>query len=291
MQSTPEVHRRGFSISIFLADGSPTGLKSVEKDNWSGLGIVCPRPRFTAVKQRNEFKKPGVYVLTGPAETADLPQAYIGEGDPVRTRLEDHHARKDFWTAAYFFTSKDERLNKAHIEYLEHRLVGLAKSAKRCTLDNGNIPTAPSLSESELAFVETFLDEALLCFPVIGVNIFEKPMLVSKIRQVLVLTKKGLQAEGYESDGGFIVKKGSTAVVDAVRSAHAFSVSLREELQKNGILKQRNPQFLEFTDDYEFSSPSTAAAVLVGASANGRDFWKTREGVTLKELQAKAEDI
>jgi hypothetical protein len=66
---------------------------------------------------------------------------------------------------------------------------------------------------------------------------------------------------------------------------------LREELQKNGILKQRNPQFLEFTEDYEFSSPSTAAAVLVGASANGRDFWKTREGVTLKELQAKAEDI
>jgi hypothetical protein len=291
MQLTPETQRRGFSISIFLAEGTSTGLKSVEKDNWSGLGIVCPRPRFTAVKQRNEFKKPGVYVLTGPAEAADLPQVYIGEGDPVRTRLEEHHAKKDFWTAAYFFTSKDERLNKAHIEYLEHRLVGLATGAKRCMLDNGNIPAAPSLSESEEAFVETFLDEALLCFPVLGVNIFEKPMIISQIRQLLILTNKGIQAEGYESDDGFIVKKGSTAVVDTVRSAHAFSVSLRQELQKNGILKQRNPQFLEFTEDYEFSSPSTAAAVLVGASANGRDFWKTREGVTLKELQAKAEDV
>jgi hypothetical protein len=291
MQLTSEISRRGFSISIFLADGTPTGLKSVEKDNWSGLGVVCPRPRFTAVKHRNEFKKPGVYVLTGPAETADLPQAYIGEGDPVRTRLEEHHARKDFWTAAYFFTSKDERLNKAHIEYLEHRLVGLAKSAKRCTLDNVNIPTAPSLSESELAFVETFLDETLLCFPVLGVNIFEKPVLVSKIRQLFVLTNKGIQAEGYEADDGFVVKKGSTAVVDTVRSAHAFSISLRQELQKSGILKQQNPNFLEFTEDYEFSSPSTAAAVLVGASINGRDFWKTQEGTTLKELQAKAEDI
>jgi hypothetical protein len=147
------------------------------------------------------------------------------------------------------------------------------------------------LSESEAAFVETFLDEALLCFPVLGVNIFERPMLVSKIRQLLILAKKGIRAEGYESDDGFIVKKGSTAVVDTVRSAHAFSVSLRQELQKNGILKKRTPQSLEFTEDYEFSSPSTAAAVLVGASANGRDFWKTREGVSLKQLQAKAEDI
>jgi hypothetical protein len=290
MQTTPEIPRRGYSIEIFLAEGTPTGLKTVQKSNWTGLGIVCPRPRFSAVKTRTEFKKPGVYVLTGASETAELPKAYIGEGDPVRMRLEDHHANKDFWTVAHFFTSKDDHLNKAHIEYLEHRLVELAKCAKRCTLDNGNAPTAPTLSESELAFVDTFLDEALLCFPVLGVNIFERPAVTPHFRQLLLLRNKGLEAQGYESEDGFVVKKGSTAVIDTVPSAHAFSVLLRQELQKSGILKRRNPQFLEFTEDYEFSSPSTAAAVLVGASANGRDFWKTTDGVTLKELQAKAED-
>jgi hypothetical protein len=291
MQPTPEIQRRGFSIEIFLADGTPRGLKTVEKSNWSGLGIVCPRPRFSDVKIRSEFKKPGVYVLTGPSETADLPKAYIGEGDPVRTRLEDHYANKDFWTVAHFFTSKDDHLNKAHIEYLEHRLVNLANCAKRCILDNGNAPAAPTLSESELAFVDTFLDETLLCFPVLGVNIFERPIFQKHSRQLLVLIKKGIQAEGYESEDGFIVKKGSTAVIDTVPSAHAFSVSLRDELRKSGILKQRGKQCLEFAEDYEFSSPSTAAAVLVGASANGRDFWKTPEGITLKQLQAKAASL
>jgi hypothetical protein len=291
MQSTTEIQRRGFSINIFLPEGTPTGLKLVEKSNWTGLGVVCPRPRFTTMKQRDDFQKPGVYVLTGPSETPDLPQAYIGEGDPVRTRLEDHHANRDFWTVAHFFTSKDSHLNKAHIEHLEHRLIHLADAAKHCTLENLNFPSPPSLSESELAFAETFLEEVLLCFPIVGLNIFEKPMLKAQIRQFLILTNKGISAEGYESEDGFVVKKGSTAVVETVSSAHAFSISLRKELLKNGILKQQSARFLEFAEDYEFSSPSTAAAVLVGASANGRDFWKTRDGITLKELQAKAEDI
>jgi len=40
-----------------------------------------------------------------------------------------------------------------------------------------------------------------------------------------------------------------------------------------------------FTQDYSFSSPSTAAAVVLGRSANGRIEWKDAQGRTLKELQ------
>lgn len=39
---------------------------------------------------------------------------------------------------------------------------------------------------------------------------------------------------------------------------------------------------------YVFSSPSTAAAVVLGRSANGRTQWKDEKGRTLKELQALA---
>lgn len=38
-----------------------------------------------------------------------------------------------------------------------------------------------------------------------------------------------------------------------------------------------------FTQDYP--SPSTAAGVVVGGSANGRTAWKNEHGVTLKKLQ------
>ena len=285
-----DLQHRPFSIRIFLAEGSPSGLRFVEKSNWTGLGVVCPRPRFSGAKSRKEFDRAGVYVLIGPSDTSDLPLAYIGEGDPVRTRLEDHHSRKDFWTVAYFFTSKDANLNKAHIEYLEHRLIAAAREVKRCKLDNLNVPSSPSLSEAEQADVETFLAEMLLCFPVLGVTIFERPELKPTRRQVLVLKNKGVQAEGYESEDGFVVKKGSTAVADAVPSVPAFAKALREDLQHSGILVRRDQQFLELTQDYEFSSPSFAAAVLVGASINGRDHWKTPSGVSLKQLQETAED-
>ena len=40
-----------------------------------------------------------------------------------------------------------------------------------------------------------------------------------------------------------------------------------------------------FTQDYSFSSPSMAAAVVLGRSANGRIEWKDAQGRTLKELQ------
>jgi hypothetical protein len=40
----------GFSLRIFLPDGSPDGLRLVEKSNWTGRGIVCPRPLFPTAR-------------------------------------------------------------------------------------------------------------------------------------------------------------------------------------------------------------------------------------------------
>ncbi|SRR6266568_7009852 len=289
MQATSETQRRGYSIRIFLAEGTPSGLKFVEKSNWSGLGVVCPRPRFSTVKDRKEFARAGVYLLLGPSESSEVPIAYIGEADPIRARLEQHHSLKDFWTVAYFFTSKDTNLNKAHIEYLEHRLVALGKEAKRCKLENSNVPGKPSLSEADEADVESFLDELLLCFPVLGVTIFEKPEAKPSSRQLLWLKNKGVTAQGYESEDGFVVKSGSTAVVQTVESVPAHTMALRQELMASGILKKKDDGFYQLTQDYEFSSPSAAGAVLIGASVNGRDWWKTSDGTTLKQLQEKAE--
>ena len=283
--------RKPFSIRIFLADGSPSGLKFVEKSNWSGLGVVCPRPRFSSAKERKEFDRAAVYVLLGPSDTSDIPLVYIGEGDPVRTRLEDHHSRKDFWITAYFFASKDANLNKAHIQHLEHRLIALAKEAKRCKLENANTPSAPTLSEAEYSDVESFLDEMLLCFPVLGVTIFEKPELRLRPRRMFFLTNKGVHAEGYESEDGFVVKKGSKAVIETVPSIHSHVIALRKDFLENEILVKRNDQFYELMQDYEFTSPSLAATFLLGANINGRDWWKTSNGITLKQLQEKAEDF
>jgi len=274
----------GTSFRIFFPDGPSEGLRLLEKSNWTGHGVFCPRPVFAEAKSRGEFARTGIYVLLGPSGEGELPEVYIGEGDPIRPRLENHQRNLDFWTTAICFTSKDTNLNKAHVQYLESRLVDLAKAAKRCALQNGNAPQLPSVSEADAADTEAFLDEMLLCFPVLGVTVFEKPEKKSRKQQTLTLKAKGILATGYESSGGFVVLAGSGVVGEEVPSIHTYVSELRASLLNQGVIEQASSGW-SFKQDYEFKSPSTAAAVVLGRNANGRTEWKTPEGRTLKEIQ------
>jgi hypothetical protein len=235
-------------------------------------------------KYRVEFGKTGVYVLSGPGLEGALPRIYVGEGDPAKPRLEQHYGKKDFWTILFLFTSKDDYLNKAHIQYLEARLVVLAAEAKRCELDNANQPVLPSMSEVDIAEAEGFLNEMLVCFPVLGLSVFEKPEKQQDGHQILFLKGKGIEAKGYESPEGFVVVANSQAVVEAVPSIHRFMLDMRESLAKRGLFRQQNGLY-HLTQDYVFDSPSTAAGVLLGRSANGRIEWKNATGRSLRELQ------
>jgi hypothetical protein len=48
----------------------------------------------------------------------------------------------------------------------------------------------------------------------------------------------------------------------------------------------RKDAFYRFSKDVEFSSPSAAAAVIEGGSANGLIEWRTNDGRVLKDLDA-----
>jgi hypothetical protein len=275
--------RRGFSIRIFLPDGTPEGLRLAEKSNWTGRAVVCPRSQFPQAKSRPEFAKTGVYVLYGPSEGGDLPTVYVGEGDPARPRLERHLAQKDFWTTLTLFVSKDETLNKAHVQYLESRLVQLAAEAKRCVLDNDQVPQLPSLSEADVADAESFLEEMLLIYPVLGLTVFERPQPAPPGR-LLHLNGRGITATGYDAAQGFVVLAGSQAAPDTVPSIQGYLLQQRESLKGRGILVP-DGNCLKVSQDYTFDSPSAAAGVLLGRSSNGRMEWKDEQGRTLKDIQ------
>ncbi len=278
------IQPRPFSIRIFLPGGSPDGLRIVEKSLWTGCGVVCPRALLPEARNREEFSRTGVYVLSGPSEGGELPRIYIGEGDPVGPRLDQHHSKKDFWTWLLWFTSKDGSLNKAHVQHLESRLIELAREAKRSFLDNATNPKLPSLAEADKADAESFLADMLSIFPLVGLSVFEKPRAPRRKRDLLVLAAKGVTSRGYESADGFVVVKGSQAVKKEVRSIHRYLTSHRRELFDQGVLTDAG-EFLELTQDYEFNSPSTAAGVMLGRSANGRIEWKDRNGRILREIQ------
>jgi len=163
----------GYTIRIFVADGDPDGIRIIDQMNWTGKGIVFPRHLWAKVRERKELLGSGVYILVGYGDDDDdLPRIYVGEGDGIRDRIEQHVQKKDFWTWAVAFTGA---LNKAHVQWLEHRLVALADEAGQCHLENGNTPQAPFLSEHELADVASFLDHMLRILPLIRLSAFEKP--------------------------------------------------------------------------------------------------------------------
>ena len=278
-----------FSLRIFIADGDPDGLRIVEKSNWIGKALVFPRALLPQVKARPELAQTGVYLLLGPRPDGEGDMLYVGEGDPIRPRLESHYAQKDFWTRAIGFTTTTAgQLNKAHVQFLESRLIALARAAKRLPLDNANQPAEPSLSEADRADMEVFLGHMLGMLPVLGVHAFEQAPSApaAKASPVLTCKGKGVQATGYEASQGFVVRAGSQAVLDTVPSMalHVRGMyDLRQELIGNGVLGLRGGLY-QFTQDYSFSSPSTAAAVVLGRSANGRIEWKS-DGRTLKEIQ------
>lgn len=279
-----------FSLRIFVSDGDPDGLRIVEKSNWIGKALVFPRALLPQVKARPELAQTGVYLLLGPRPDGEGDMLYVGEGDPILPRLQDHQAKKDFWTRAIGFTTTTAgQLNKAHVQFLESRLIALARAAKRMPLDNANQPAEPSLSEAERADMEVFLGHMLGMLPVLGVHAFEQAPKApaAKAGPVLTCKGKGVQAMGYEASQGFVVRAGSQAVADTVPSMalHVRGMyDLRQELIGNGVLDLQGGLY-QFTQDYSFSSPSTAAAVVLGRSANGRIEWKAADGRTLKELQ------
>ena len=282
---TSASERRGFSVHIFLPDGDPAGVKIIEKSNWTGTGLLIPRTLFAQAKKRPELDRAGVYVLVGESETGTLPMVYIGEGDPVRNRVEKHGRAKDFWTHAVIFTGKDQNLNKAHVQRLESRLVELATRSKRCVLDNGNVPQPPSLSDADTAEVEGFLDEMLLCFPMLGYSFFEQASDQTHLdAPTFFFRRRGTVASGAESPQGFVVRAGSRAAKGETKSCHQFLRNMRSELVRQVVLRDAGDGY-ELTQDYTFSSPSTAAGVMAGSNINGRKYWKTADGRTLKSVQ------
>ena len=281
--------RRPFKIQIFMAEGRPEGLRLVDKSNWIGQGIVCPRGRYSQAKKRDEFSRSGVYLLVG-QDGDPLPKLYVGEAEEVKSRLDRHYADNDFWQQAIVFTTKGTPLNKAQVKYLEARLLELAKRYGRSKLQNSVKPRRPGLSEADQAEMEGYLDELRSLLPVLGVPFFERDEAPSKDRRVYHVKGPSCEATGFETNTGFTVQKGSLARQPTVPSMEERAPGYylqRQELIKEGVLEKKNGHY-RFTRDWVFGSPSAAAAVCLGRSANGLIEWKDESDASLKDNRKKA---
>lgn len=276
------------TIKIFLVHGDPKRLRTAELSNWTGKAVAGPRSEFDGVIAREEAEGSGVYFLTGADPESGNPAIYVGEAENIRDRIKAHLER-DFWNHVAYFTSKDENLTKAHIRYLEGKLIDQARKAGRAMVANGQSSGA-KLPESDKEDMEIFLEKINQLLPVLGVELLVPAGATaggSPEQRTLYCEIKGLKAAGRRAPNGFVVLKGSAAVLTERASSHKWPWALnsRQRLKDAGVLELRGDRLI-FTRDAEFTSPSSAAAVIHGGHANGLTAWKDENGRTLKEIES-----
>ncbi|MDP9765816.1 GIY-YIG nuclease family protein [Deinococcus enclensis] len=292
----------GRSIRIFLPEGSPVQLFTAEIVNWTGRVTIFPRAELSKFKGRPEAQQPGVYILIG--ENPEHPEqdvVYIGETEVLIDRLKYHNGSedKDFWQATFAISSKDANLTKAHIRYLEARMIELVSQSGRAKLKNGTLISSGQkspLPEADQADMEYFLGQLALILPVVGfqglrpkINTRPTSSLGNQTtpdhdpeiypdsdqlpRFEIKMDQTGVKATAVESADEFVVLAGSTARKDAQPSWGNYR-QLRAQLESEGkVVPHADSGLLIFQEDVPFRSPSAAASVILARNANGRTRW------------------
>lgn len=280
----------GRSVRLYLVDGVASGILTAEIMNWTGHVLSAPRTRIEAVFKRDELRRTGVYFLYGTdVETGNL-QIYIGEGDDISKRIQQHNKEKDFWDRFIAVTSKDLNLTKAHVRYLESRLIELSKVAKKSELQNSNQPLFDRLPEADISDMESFLSELQLVLPVIGADFLKQPPTITpshdgqkrvfnlegiegNVRFKLINSNAGIFAEAQEVDGEFIVLAGSKGSLKEASSFLSKQKAARDDAFKTGKIEKISDTNFGCVENISFTSPSAASVFLFGTSRNGRTDW------------------
>jgi hypothetical protein len=275
---------KAISVSLFLIDGIPDGRIACELFNWTGKSYKIPRSLLKESANRGELFKAGVHFLFGRDESSpEVNIVYIGEAEEVYKRIIQHQD-KDFWTEVLVFISKDENLNKAHIKFLEFSVHLAAYQANRYNIVNSNTPTCPAISEPERAVMMEFFENLKLLVGTLGYRVFE-PLtapLLKATDEYFITATRGAKAKAVVTTEGIVVTAGSEVADSTVPSISDSFKKLRQKLQDQGVIVHKENKLI-FAKDYLFSSPSTAAAVVMGKNANGRIAWKDNVGKTLKD--------
>ena len=275
------------TIQIFLPSGDPQGIRIAEITTRIVRVIEVPRSLLAEFLKMPEAQQVGVYYLVGPAEEGEGALLYIGQSGAVGARLAQHNENKDFWSRALVAVSLTNSLTQTHALFLEWLGIRDAKAAGRYALDNGNGGARPHTPAPLEADCQEIQDTVRVLLATLGYPVFEavgKPA-TKESAEVFFCRANGADGRGLYTPEGFVVLKGSTGRRESVPSLHGTVYEhVRERLIESGVLRVEGDRVV-MTRDYVFGSPSRAAVVLLGRSANGWREWKNAAGKTLNKVK------
>ena len=273
------------TIQMYIFDGNPNGRIMCELSNWNGRVYKISRNELLKFSQREDSQNTGVYFLFG-KDDENNDTVYIGEAEKMIVRLKQHLKDSEYWNDCIAVISKDNLLNKAHVKYLENAFYMLAQKSGRYNILNSTVPTCSSVSEYDEAMLQEFISNAKLLVNTLGYKAFDT-IDDSNVNQrdeaeyFYIKAARGANAKGLIVSDGFAVMKGSIIASSTVPSMSESLKNRRNSLIKKGIINEN----FEFTKDYIFTSPSLAASIVMGRSANGLTEWKNNKNKSIKNLE------
>lgn len=293
----------GKSIRIYLAEKDVSGIRHAEIVNWTGQALAFPRNRVSELKNWQETQRQGIYFLLGIDEQTGQEAVYIGEAEVVSARIAQHLTSKDFWSECIAFTSKDENLTKSHVKYLEAKLVASAIAAGRYIVKNAAKPQDSALPRADKDSMDEFSEHVRTLLGVLGHRVLDSVRIASSstvgpletvpetdseisesVASTFQLKQAGLLATSIRSTDGLVVLAGSHATKELSSSLSNGYRAVRDTLINAGTLVDEG-NYLKFSKDHAFPSPSQAAAIILGYMVNGRILWKTEAGTTFAQIE------
>ena len=291
---------RSKNINMFLMDGKVTGKIKCTLSNWTGVIYKIPRIQLADLKSRDEMKQSGIYFLFGRDEDKQKDVTYIGQatnrknGEGVLFRVQEHtrdnHA--DYFNDVIILTTQNNSFGPTEISYLENKFTQLAKESGRYIVKNGNEPNSGNVTEEKQSELDEVVENTLMIVGTLGYRVFVPMTKISEkdlpddqssylyLKRKSKKSNKVIEARCERTSEGFVVLEGSQIEVIDSNVIPASLQKLRKELIDTNVIKDGILQEKQL-----FSSPSYAAAFVIGMNTNGRMDWKDKNGKTLKELE------
>lgn len=280
-------------IRLQLLDGDPEGLRSAQVAGRTTILVGAPWHELKLLLQREEAKRPAVYLLVGDPPVGTAPSMfdeaiYIGECDSLADRFAGKHHKADAaeWSQIYVATAAEDTFNKAHARLVEHLLRLRAEEAGR-SLVMTKASSPGSIGDGDAAFAREFVENVVVLAQVLGVGLFRPRAQPAKQVQgappeaeaaspvfQFRYTKQDIPARMVLDGKRFVVLKGSKALV---RSEEGMLESVRlkrqQAVQAGVLLESDDPRFLQFATDYPTTSPSAAGSLVYGSACSGPVAW------------------
>lgn len=279
------------TIQIFLPDGDPQGIRVAEITTRIVQVIEIPQSLLGEFGKMPECTQVGLYFLFGESDEG-AETVYVGQTGDLKSRLGTHKRDKVFWDRALVVVSKTNSLTQTHALFLEWYCLNECRKVGRYTDENGNSGSKPHTPPPLEADCLEIFDTSKTLLSTLGYPVFDavaKPIAPNADGELFYCMGSGANGRGQLTSEGFVVFKESSGRLEHAPSTDEKTIQMRQQLISSDVLKANGDQIV-FQKDHLFRSPSRAAAVLMGRTANGWLEWKDVNGITLDELKRQSND-